>query len=404
MSGAPPQVVVTPSATGTTINTLPSSNPAGTSDTVALPVQGVTGGVPVPISAAVLPLPAGAAADGTDASGVTAPTGGVGIRGWLSGIYSVLKNGSVAVTGSFYPATQPVSAASLPLPSGAAQDGADGTGITPPTGAAGIRGWLSGIYKLLSGSIAVTGTFWQATQPISASSLPLPTGAATAAGLTTINTTLGSPAQDGTDATGVTAPTGGVGIRGWLSGIYKFVSQFAFDGSGNLKVNVVTGAGGGSSGAGGNLNTQKTLNPAVTASAYTSGYCLGGLMTFPVFHNASNPSGLLNQFAAFSKTGLTAQLTVFIFTKSPNSTATDHAAFSLNTADLANLVVPPFLLAPVVLGVGSTTSSASQSFSVSTVNQDSTLTENLYVVIATAAVTPASTTEFFFSMNVVADY
>jgi hypothetical protein len=43
----------------------------------------------------------------------------------------------------------------------------------------------------------VSGTFWQATQPISAASLPLPTGASTAAGLTTINTTLGSPFQAG---------------------------------------------------------------------------------------------------------------------------------------------------------------------------------------------------------------
>ncbi len=43
----------------------------------------------------------------------------------------------------------------------------------------------------------VSGTFWQSTQPVSAVSLPLPTGAATAAGLTTINTTLGSPFQAG---------------------------------------------------------------------------------------------------------------------------------------------------------------------------------------------------------------
>ena len=33
----------------------------------------------------------------------------------------------------------------------------------------------------VSGSVAVTGTFWQATQPVSATSLPLPTGAATSA-------------------------------------------------------------------------------------------------------------------------------------------------------------------------------------------------------------------------------
>jgi len=34
-----------------------------------------------------------------------------------------------------------------------------------------------------------------------------------------------SPALDGIDGSGITAPTGGSGIRGWLSGIYKFVSN-----------------------------------------------------------------------------------------------------------------------------------------------------------------------------------
>lgn len=52
--------------------------------------------------------------------------------------------------------TQPISAASLPLPTGAAQDGTDGTGITPPTGGVGIRGWLSGIYKILNAGITAT--------------------------------------------------------------------------------------------------------------------------------------------------------------------------------------------------------------------------------------------------------
>ena len=46
-------------------------------------------------------------------------------------------------------------------------------------------------------SQAVTGTFFQATQPVSAASLPLPTGAATDASLATVNTTLGTPFQAG---------------------------------------------------------------------------------------------------------------------------------------------------------------------------------------------------------------
>lgn len=38
----------------------------------------------------------------------------------------------------------------------------------------------------VSGTVAVTGTFWQATQPVSASALPLPTGAATETTLATL--------------------------------------------------------------------------------------------------------------------------------------------------------------------------------------------------------------------------
>ena len=58
----------------------------------------------------------------------------------------VALSGSLPVTGTFWPATQPVS------------------------GTVGV-----------SGSVAVTGTFWPETQPVSAESLPLPSGAATSA-------------------------------------------------------------------------------------------------------------------------------------------------------------------------------------------------------------------------------
>lgn len=110
---------------------------------------------------------------------------------------AVQVDGSAVTQPVSIAASVPITAASLPLPTGAAADGTDGTGITPPIGAVGIRGWLSGIYKALtgtltaaiSGAVAVTGTFWQATQPVSgaffqaiqpvsAAALPLPTNAA----------------------------------------------------------------------------------------------------------------------------------------------------------------------------------------------------------------------------------
>ena len=47
----------------------------------------------------------------------------------------------------------------------------DGTDISAPTampaGGVGIRGWLSAIWTKLNGTLGVTGTFWQATQPVS---------------------------------------------------------------------------------------------------------------------------------------------------------------------------------------------------------------------------------------------
>lgn len=147
-----------------------------------------------PVSAASLPLPTGAATDGTAITGSVMPAGGASINGWLSAIYTKLI-GSIAVTGTFFQATQPISNTN---------DGTAITGSAMPAGGAGFLGWLSAIHTKLAGSIAVTGTFFQATQPISATSLPLPTGAST----------------DGAAITGATMPAGGSSINGWLSAIY----------------------------------------------------------------------------------------------------------------------------------------------------------------------------------------
>lgn len=153
----------------------------------------------------------------------------------LSAILSKL-NGSVAVTGTFFQATQPVSISSMPTTpvtgtfwqttqpvSGTFWQSTQPVSIasmptTPVTGtfwqsiqpissvdlgtaADGVWGGsgsgsliaiskfsgseLASILSKLNSSIAVTGSFWQTTQPISASSLPLPSGASTSANQTT---------------------------------------------------------------------------------------------------------------------------------------------------------------------------------------------------------------------------
>jgi hypothetical protein len=68
---------------------------------------------------------------------------------------------------------------------------ANGLPVAPATGA----------------SWAVTGTFWQATQPVSAASLPLPTGAATSANQTSVQGAAGAPASTVLSVQGVPSGT-----------------------------------------------------------------------------------------------------------------------------------------------------------------------------------------------------
>lgn len=124
---------------------------------------------------------------GTPAQGVDTPPGAVGVLGWLSGIYKALtstlnvsvanmslptgaarEDGNLAAIATKLSGTVKTSSDSLPLPTGAAQEtggnlealvtaqGHDADGVATPIGGSGIRGWLSGIYGKLSGTLTVT--------------------------------------------------------------------------------------------------------------------------------------------------------------------------------------------------------------------------------------------------------
>ena len=170
----------------------------------------------VPVSAASLPLPAGAAADATLTGGtakaiVRSATKGTAVAADLTSdptdvntqaLHVNLKgvHSTVPVSGTFFQATQPVSAASLPLPTGAATEAtltggaqkaivrsatkgtstaADVTSDATDVNTQALHVNLKGIHS----TVPVTGAFFQTTQPVSAASLPLPTGAATEATL-----------------------------------------------------------------------------------------------------------------------------------------------------------------------------------------------------------------------------
>lgn len=81
-----------------------------------------------------------------------------------NGLLVNVSNASLAVTGTFWQATQPISAASLPLPTGAATAAKQPALGTAGTASADVI-TVQGIASMTP--IAVSGTFWQATQPVS---------------------------------------------------------------------------------------------------------------------------------------------------------------------------------------------------------------------------------------------
>ncbi len=122
----------------------------------SVPVTGTFWQATQPVSAAALPLPSGAATDAGLAAIFARQADGsqhVAVDNFPS---------SVAVTGAFYPATQPVSIASMPT--------------TPVTGTfwqatQPVSGPLTDA-QLRAVAVPVSGTFWQATQPVSIASMP----------------------------------------------------------------------------------------------------------------------------------------------------------------------------------------------------------------------------------------
>ena len=98
---------------------------------------------------------------------------------------------------------------------------------------------LAAILSKLNSSIAVTGTFWQATQPVSAVALPLPSGAATSANQVTqttaldqLHTDLIAPLPAGTNAIGTVSVTNLPAVQS-VSGTYYATPPTLADGQAN---------------------------------------------------------------------------------------------------------------------------------------------------------------------------
>lgn len=148
------------------------------SDTTSAIKTNATGNLYIQDIAGTITLPTGAA---TSANQSTANSSLSSIDGKIPSNLTVTST-RLLVDGSGV--TQPISAASLPLPSGAA------TSANQTTANTSLSSIDSKTPALVSGRQPVDGS--GVTQPISAVSLPLPTGAATSANQTTANTSLAS--------------------------------------------------------------------------------------------------------------------------------------------------------------------------------------------------------------------
>ena len=154
---------------------------------MADPVVSITSGVPTSGTGTITTLgqvvaPQGASTS-TGESGTSGPVRGPLVQG------ATLTSAPTYTTGTVNPLTTTLAGALRVDGSGATQP-ISGTitanqGGAPwsmkPDGTTWAMTSTSANVNVTNGSIAVTGTFWQATQPVSAASLPLPTGAATSA-------------------------------------------------------------------------------------------------------------------------------------------------------------------------------------------------------------------------------
>jgi len=198
----------------------------------------------------------------------------------------------------------------------------------------------------------------------------------------------GGDATKGAKADAAYAGSGAASIVSILKGLYN--AMIAATPAGSNLIGSVSVAP---------STTDVVVTPTVTASAYTAGNVLGGIMTFANILAPSSFNGILHSITAkFKGAAVTGNLQVAIFKASPsNGTYTDKTAPTWNAADMANLLgiytlpVPNSKLGTMTVynldGIGKAIVGASQSL--------------FAVVIVDGTPTPASTSDFSLEFAVL---
>jgi hypothetical protein len=229
--------------------------------------------------------------------------------------------------------------------------GTPASGVSQPSGGVGISGWLSGIYNKLSGAISVTGTFWQAIQPVSQSG----TWAITQSGTWTVNPLtignwgLAASTQNGSPPTNAQLGMGQFNSAPTTIGSGN-VSPLQMDSAGNLLVNLKAGAGASVTAAssGAITNPTSTLTLPSTTAAYTAGQLIAnsataGSVVNPSFAIANSAGGAMVSRLRLTTNDTTSTawgaqtIRVDLWSTTPTWTNGDRGAWSPATQTAAHL-------------------------------------------------------------------
>lgn len=271
--------------------------------------------------------------------GTVAVSGSVAVTGPLTD--AALRATPVPVSGTFYQATQPVSG-TVTIQDGGGAITVDGTvAATGPLTdaelrAADVKVTLDSEQVAISNfpaSQAVTGTFWQATQPVSAAALPLPAGAATEASLASVKTAVelidnaiaGSEMQvdlvSAAQLPAALAANGGLKIEGVAGGVAVPVSGTV----------AVTGAGGVSA-------ASVSVTPVCEAAAYHSGDVLFDSVEIANAARANGTGVELVSLVARDKDDQAAAAMTLYFFNANTSLGTKNAAPDIDDTEIDTLV------------------------------------------------------------------
>lgn len=275
------------------------------------------------------------------ATGAAVPTDATMVGGSDSGTLRAIKvsaTGVVSVDGSAV--TQPVSASSLPLPTGAATETTLATLATEST--------LSTLNSKVPSNLTVTSTRLLVdgsgvTQPVSASSLPLPTGAATEATLSALNTKVTTTANGiKVDGSAVTQPVSGTVTANAGTGSFTVAQSTAT----NLKAQAEVYQGGTAVGAASPLQVSlantaanstavKVDGSAVTQPVAQAGRTKANTPTFNDYSSTNVTTSAYVQLVASTSSACTA---VEIYNQCASSI---YLATGATASEVNQLIIPP---------------------------------------------------------------